>query len=162
LLQSIHTGKTKITSKSKGLFVGVSLEGSAIYERKDANTKFYGRKIKAKELLKGYIKAPEEAKVLYDALDKRLNDSSFLANSTKNSSIFLPANNSVNSLNNGSSPPPLPKKPINKVIAKYDFTAQEEGDLSFRKGDIIKIINKTDNDTDWWQGELNGEVGQVV
>jgi len=29
-------------SKTKGLFAGVSLEGSVIVERKDANTKFYG------------------------------------------------------------------------------------------------------------------------
>jgi lipid-binding SYLF domain-containing protein len=29
-------------SKTKGLFAGVSLEGSAIIERKDANAKFYG------------------------------------------------------------------------------------------------------------------------
>ncbi|KAJ1924375.1 DUF500 super, partial [Linderina pennispora] len=30
-------------SKSKGLFAGVSLEGSVILERKDANAKLYGR-----------------------------------------------------------------------------------------------------------------------
>lgn len=29
-------------SKTQGLFAGVSLEGSVIVERKDANTKFYG------------------------------------------------------------------------------------------------------------------------
>lgn len=29
-------------SKTKGLFAGISLEGSVIVERKDANAKFYG------------------------------------------------------------------------------------------------------------------------
>jgi lipid-binding SYLF domain-containing protein len=32
-------------SKTKGLFAGVSLEGSAIIERKDANAKFYGSQV---------------------------------------------------------------------------------------------------------------------
>src|SRR3954453_10827665 len=35
-------------SKTKGLFAGVSLEGSVIIERKDANAKMYGRQISAK------------------------------------------------------------------------------------------------------------------
>jgi lipid-binding SYLF domain-containing protein len=34
-------------SISKGLFAGVSLEGSVILERKDANEKFYGEKVSA-------------------------------------------------------------------------------------------------------------------
>lgn len=32
-------------SKTKGLFAGVSLEGSVIIERKDANSKFYGSQV---------------------------------------------------------------------------------------------------------------------
>ena len=40
-------------SKCKGLFLGVSLEGTVIVERKDANKKFYGKPISAKEILEG-------------------------------------------------------------------------------------------------------------
>ncbi|PVU90645.1 hypothetical protein BB559_000986 [Furculomyces boomerangus] len=56
-------------SKSKGLFAGVSLEGSVILERKDANEKFYGRRVSARELLSGSVEPPPEASVLYRALE---------------------------------------------------------------------------------------------
>jgi lipid-binding SYLF domain-containing protein len=45
-------------SKTKGLFAGISIEGSAIIERKDANTEFYGEKVSAKEILGGKIPPP--------------------------------------------------------------------------------------------------------
>ncbi|KAL7621213.1 hypothetical protein AAE478_008530 [Parahypoxylon ruwenzoriense] len=61
-------------------------------------------------------------------------------------------------------PPPPPKKSglgrtEEFVIAQYDFTGQGAGDLSFREGDRIKIVKKTDTDQDWWVGELNGVRG---
>lgn len=37
-------------SKTKGLFGGVSVEGSVIVERSDANGKAYGTKVTAKQL----------------------------------------------------------------------------------------------------------------
>jgi hypothetical protein len=58
-------------SKTKGIFAGVSLEGSVIIERKDANSKFYNRKIGAKEILSGTIPRPAAATELYRALDFR-------------------------------------------------------------------------------------------
>ncbi|KAJ2701258.1 hypothetical protein H4218_001551 [Coemansia sp. IMI 209128] len=58
-------------SKSKGLFAGVSLEGSLIAERKDANAKLYGRPVRAQELLSGTVNPPPQADVLYRALDLR-------------------------------------------------------------------------------------------
>ncbi|KAJ2891970.1 hypothetical protein GGI21_005723, partial [Coemansia aciculifera] len=56
-------------SKSKGLFAGVSLEGSVIAERKDANSTFYGRPVRAQEILSGVVSPPPQADVLYRALD---------------------------------------------------------------------------------------------
>ncbi|KAG8166480.1 hypothetical protein KVR01_002169 [Diaporthe batatas] len=61
-------------------------------------------------------------------------------------------------------PPPPPKrigssKPEEYVIAQYDFTGQGAGDLSFREGDRIKIVKKTQTDQDWWTGELAGVKG---
>ncbi|CAG8550351.1 1553_t:CDS:10 [Paraglomus brasilianum] len=58
-------------SKTRGLFAGVSIEGSVIIERKDANAKFYHRKVSAKELLSGQIAPPAQADILYRALTAR-------------------------------------------------------------------------------------------
>ncbi|KAK4159081.1 hypothetical protein QBC43DRAFT_273166 [Cladorrhinum sp. PSN259] len=58
-------------SKTKGLFAGVSLEGSAIIERKDANAKMYGRQVSAKELLSGAERPPPQAAPLLSVLNSR-------------------------------------------------------------------------------------------
>ncbi|KAJ3364856.1 SH3 domain-containing YSC84-like protein 1 [Kappamyces sp. JEL0680] len=57
-------------SNSQGLFAGMSLEGSVILERKDANEQFYKEKVTAKELLSGFVPKPSGAEVLYTALNK--------------------------------------------------------------------------------------------
>uniref|UniRef100_A0A2C9K6X8 Ysc84 actin-binding domain-containing protein n=1 Tax=Biomphalaria glabrata TaxID=6526 RepID=A0A2C9K6X8_BIOGL len=57
-------------SKTKGLFAGISVEGSALIERKDANKKFYGREIRAHQILNGEVGAPEECQALYDVLQE--------------------------------------------------------------------------------------------
>lgn len=60
------------------------------------------------------------------------------------------------------SAPPTPA-PANHnrqyVIALYDYTAQADGDLSFRKDDKIEIIERTADQNDWWTGRLNGMTG---
>ena len=58
-------------SKTKGLFAGVSLEGSAIVERKDANAKLYGRPVSARELLSGAERPPPAAAPLLAILNSR-------------------------------------------------------------------------------------------
>ncbi|CAG8453842.1 4103_t:CDS:10 [Ambispora gerdemannii] len=58
-------------SKTKGLFAGVSIEGSVVIERKDANAKFYHRKVSAKELLSGSVAPPAQADTLYRALNAK-------------------------------------------------------------------------------------------
>ncbi|KAI9089480.1 hypothetical protein DFS34DRAFT_639362 [Phlyctochytrium arcticum] len=57
-------------SKTRGLFAGVSIEGSVIVERKDTNATFYHRKIGAKELLSGTVPPPPAAEELYRALNR--------------------------------------------------------------------------------------------
>ncbi|XP_030054656.1 intersectin-2 isoform X3 [Microcaecilia unicolor] len=47
--------------------------------------------------------------------------------------------------------------PVCQVIAMYDYTANNEDELSFTKGQLISVINK--EDADWWQGEINGVTG---
>jgi lipid-binding SYLF domain-containing protein len=44
-IKTSNVGLTCPASKTKGLFAGVSLEGSVIIERKDANSKFYGGQV---------------------------------------------------------------------------------------------------------------------
>ncbi|KAF6766426.1 hypothetical protein DFP72DRAFT_866466 [Ephemerocybe angulata] len=62
-------------------------------------------------------------------------------------------------------PPPLKPKPkppvpqVQYVTAVYDFDAQAEGDLSFRAGDRIEIVKKTQSQEDWWTGRVNGLEG---
>lgn len=60
-------------------------------------------------------------------------------------------------------PPPPPPKRIGSTalfaVALYPFDGQGAGDLSFREGDRIKVIKKTDSTDDWWEGELHGKKG---
>jgi len=56
-------------SKSKGLFAGVSLEGTALIERKDANRDFYGSTVPAKDILGGRVPPPEVASRLYEIIE---------------------------------------------------------------------------------------------
>lgn len=47
-----------------------------------------------------------------------------------------------------------------QVVALVDHKAEQEGDLSFAKGDTFKILKKQEND--WWIGKLdNGDTGFV-
>lgn len=64
-------------------------------------------------------------------------------------------------------PPPKPKPSrfsatpaAEMVTALYDYAAQAEGDLSFRTGDVIEIVQRTQNENEWWTGKLHGKQGQ--
>ncbi|KAL1892676.1 hypothetical protein Cpir12675_004444 [Ceratocystis pirilliformis] len=59
-------------SKTKGLFAGVSLEGSAIIERSDANEKLYGQRLTAMQLLSGAVAPPPQAAPLMNMLSSRI------------------------------------------------------------------------------------------
>ena len=39
----------------------------------------------------------------------------------------------------------------------YGYTANQDDELTINPGDVVNIIEKYDED--WWQGELNGQVG---
>lgn len=59
-------------SRSKGLFAGVSLEGSTLREDNGANKDLYGKEISAKEIiLEGKVDSPPEAKELDKLLQKQ-------------------------------------------------------------------------------------------
>ncbi|OAD79732.1 hypothetical protein PHYBLDRAFT_89552, partial [Phycomyces blakesleeanus NRRL 1555(-)] len=224
-------------SKTKGLFAGVSIEGSVVVTRGDANEKFYGKRVTAKELLGGKVPPPPEADILYRALNARFhslgntgamyNRSENQSNTFRSSSISAPGHlrqppsgqsnigrygapppppstqnygasnppapssynpthtstppgnysapppsySQHNQLPGGLSasttakrapppPPPMSRKP-REVTAKamYDFTGEQQGDLSFKTGDIITIVEKSDSQDDWWTGRIGTRQG---
>jgi amphiphysin len=68
----------------------------------------------------------------------------------------------------GAAPPPPKPKPsrlsgapaTEKATALYDYEAQAEGDLSFVTGDVIEIVQRTQNENEWWTGKCRGRTGQ--
>jgi len=59
-------------SRARGLFAGVSLEGSTLRSDGDANEKLYGRKIDAREIVEGgNVPVPSDAMPLLDLLNAR-------------------------------------------------------------------------------------------
>jgi SH3 domain-containing YSC84-like protein 1 len=212
-------------SKTKGLFAGVSLEGSAIVERKDANAKLYGRQISARELLTGAERPPPQAAPLLNILNSRIfsgvgstttddrmyndipvydesRDDVVWGNRTGSAygegqsrhadgqahdefgrpkrastwqddvydapTSFGPGSRSNTFSNNAASPtspkggpgrPAAPKPNFaskqalmkkNEAVALFTFEADQPGDLSFKKGDVITVLKKTESDNDWW------------
>ncbi|KAI9139724.1 hypothetical protein BKA69DRAFT_1126287 [Paraphysoderma sedebokerense] len=196
-------------SKSKGLFAGISLEGTVILERKEANHKFYRKTVTAKQLLRGEVPQPSEARELYNSLNIRaggtvhnvetepelsssnqsVNNPSYKvpitypmpqpsysggssvasSQSTAQPPPYVPSPISQSgglarsvSGSNGTAkrpPPPLPPKKLTTAVALYDFAGQQDGDLSFSKGDLITVTKKGDGSDEWWMGRLHGKEG---
>lgn len=248
-------------SKTKGLFAGVSLEGSAIVERREANRKFYGDMCKARYILSGRVAPPPACEPLMRVLDSRafsrtspddyddddyysdipstftsdeesIDDrrgarrSSYRSNrrnydydddddfSDESADAYYrrngaqrrqpPQSTSSNRRRGGSSTSweddmydrdtgrgsyrqssgytsprsngnsagyiPSESKPDfgrkatsssvkNKAVALYSFAGEQDGDLPFKKGDVITIIQKSDSTDDWWTGRVGNQEG---
>ncbi|RUP49275.1 hypothetical protein BC936DRAFT_142911 [Jimgerdemannia flammicorona] len=181
--------------KTKGLFAGVSIEGSVIVERNDANAKFYGQEVTAKDLLNGSVPQPPQADMLYRALNAKLGRLGSTANmytpgedqpdgqgggkpfpppsypasqraSYQQPPVQIPVEAEPlkrNIVHGRPVPPPPPMKPRKDptATALYDFTGEQDGDLTFRKGDIIVVTKKSESTNDWWTGRANGREGSV-
>ncbi|XP_051911401.1 SH3 domain-containing YSC84-like protein 1 [Hippocampus zosterae] len=185
--------------KSRGLFAGLSLEGSYLIERKETNRKFYSRDLRASGILNGDVDPPKECDFLYDMLNSYAEGSgtdSSSKNVTAKSSrppARPPAPAPSRGGNTSQQPDDLgaagrrslypnisvyksdpsnqipPRKPPNLggggasetlvVTAVHAFAGQQPGDLSFKPGDRITIITKTENQYDWWEGQLDGRKG---
>lgn len=250
-------------SKTKGLFAGVSLEGSGMIERRDANEKLYGRRWTARELLSGQVPPPPAAEPLmrvlnsrvfagvagsYGANDQMYNDipvyddahddvvwngrrgsamgEGVRSNRTGSQGAFdddyeyrdrpqrastwaddvydrqpssagginrsfstrANPNETYDRFDNrtrsnsafgdnysysdkipapGRPTAPKPQFNLNKrqsagpgqAIAKFTFEPDQPGDLGFKKGEIITILKKTENETDWWTGRIGDREG---
>ncbi|KAF2271545.1 DUF500-domain-containing protein [Westerdykella ornata] len=246
-------------SKTKGLFAGVSLEGSGIIERRDANEKLYGRRWTARELLSGAVPVPPAAEPLMRVLNSRVfagvagaggapdamyndipvyddrhedvvwqgrtgsaygegvrtnrtggtgigNDDDYVYRdrpqraSTWQDDVYdrQPSSAGINRSFSTRTPndtfdgfqsrtrastfddnysytdKPKPSRPTapkpvfgakkaslgpDQAIAKFTFEPDQPGDLGFKKGEVITIIKRTDNDTDWWTGRIGDREG---
>ncbi|CAE8687643.1 unnamed protein product, partial [Polarella glacialis] len=49
-------------------------------------------------------------------------------------------------------------QPGQRVMAVYDYSAQDGDELSFKEGDVITVLSE-DIDPGWYLGELNGRQG---
>ena len=221
-------------SKTKGLSAGVSIEGSGIFERRDANEKMYNSRITARQLLEGGVRPPQEAEPLMRVLNSRVFAG---VSSSRNDDVYndIPvysesggydpsygrggrsryeedpdeyrdhpsrsstwagesprsptsrANPYETFDNIGSSRPgerrttfgsesgkparPTAPKPqfkprpsaselgMDQAVALYTFDAAQPGDLGFKKGEVIKIVKRTESKTDWWTGRIGDREG---
>ncbi|XP_072339046.1 growth factor receptor-bound protein 2 [Scyliorhinus torazame] len=50
----------------------------------------------------------------------------------------------------------VPQQPT-YVQALFDFDPQEEGELGFRRGDFIQVLDNSD--PNWWKGSCHGQSG---
>lgn len=67
--------------------------------------------------------------------------------------------NSAKSMGYRKSPAPPTSQTRLKARALFDFTPVEIGDLSFRTGDIIEVVERTTSQNDWWTGTCRGQKG---
>ncbi|NXA39028.1 SH3Y1 protein, partial [Eudromia elegans] len=151
--------------KSRGLFAGVSLEGTCLIERKETNRKFYGQDIRASSILFGDVPFPPQAEDLYETLasftEVYENEGQRGKAVREQRRVCLFPNIGffffliflliIISGNSWSSPV--------EVTALYSFEGQQPGDLSFKAGDKITVTTKTNSQFDWWEGTIGGQTG---
>jgi len=68
--RAAHAGVTPTAaiytySRNKGLYAGASLEGAVIATQKTANARYYGRPVRATDILSGRVAVPPNARVLH-------------------------------------------------------------------------------------------------
>ncbi|KAI4792016.1 hypothetical protein KUCAC02_033664 [Chaenocephalus aceratus] len=151
--------------RSRGLFAGISLEGSGLIERKDTNRKFYGREIRASAILNGDVEPPPECYDLYHILDEYTDayTADWTSKNMRPKSSGPPSRPSVPPQQKPSSgyqqPATTDKDALYPSIsetsagggasgelvvkATHPFTGQQPGDLSFVPGDSITVVTKT-------------------
>lgn len=81
-----------------------------------------------------------------------------------NSAAGAPATSSAPTGAAQDQPQPAPSHPtgttaatVSRVRALYDFVPSEPGELEFKKGDVIAVLESVFKD--WWRGSLKGNTG---
>ena len=112
-------------SRARGLFAGVSLEGSTLRPDNRANRKLYGKDVSAKAIvLQGEVSPPSSALELLSVLNSK-----------------SPTNRSAG----GAPPPPPPSHPPLSAYAQGEKT-KAKGLITARTGDTI-VLKTTDGST---------------
>ncbi|CAL8390806.1 unnamed protein product [Boreogadus saida] len=174
---------------SRGLFVGISLEGSCLIERKETNQKFYSQVIRASAILNGDVEPPAACQDLYRVLDQYteaytdawtskhlgpkagparprapIRPPSYCAPPPEcvAAKPTLYPSLSVSKPPNAAGGAPGPEGPSGPLVvtAIHPFTGQQPGDLSIAPGDRITVVTRTESEYDWWEGRLaDGRTG---
>ncbi|XP_053316995.1 SH3 domain-containing YSC84-like protein 1 [Spea bombifrons] len=155
--------------KSRGLFAGISLEGSCLIERKETNRKFYCQEdIRAYDILFGDVFPPTQADELYEILGSFTEQYENEGQKINMRKVAREQRKGVQNSSKQIRPRPHPAAYRNEgnsrseyliAIAVYPFEGQQPGDLSFQVGDKITVLTKTDSKDDWWEGKLRRNVG---
>jgi len=53
--------------------------------------------------------------------------------------------------------PSAPSTDSQTYVAAYDFQPQEDGEIELKRGDRIRMLDKSD--VNWWKGEVRGNIG---
>ncbi|NWV70183.1 SH3Y1 protein, partial [Malurus elegans] len=167
--------------KSRGLFAGVSLEGTCLIERKETNRKFYGQDIRASAILLGDVPFPAQADDLYQTLasftevyeneEQKNNPGKSVREQRRvcaplfhiGSSLVFYAHldyfDVFTTLFCHLKVFYLRTYDPVEVTALYSFEGQQPGDLTFKAGDKITVTTKTNSQFDWWEGKIGGQTG---
>ncbi|NWX30899.1 SH3Y1 protein, partial [Notiomystis cincta] len=171
--------------KSRGLFAGVSLEGTCLIERKETNRKFYGQDIRASAILLGDVPFPDQADDLYQTLasftevyeneEQKHNPGKSVREQRWVCALAFPVPELFSSVNADFHVDLYAhidyfnvfvtlfyynswSDPV-EVTALYSFEGQQPGDLTFKAGDKITVTTKTNSQFDWWEGRIGGKTG---
>ncbi|KAI1310602.1 hypothetical protein F5Y03DRAFT_344940 [Xylaria venustula] len=111
----------------------------------------------------------KEEDELQMALKLSLQDEERKKKATESASSSVPGPSSGAAASQGAAATPVASEPIlphptgttaatvSRVRALYDFVPSEPGELEFRKGDVIAVLESVYKD--WWRGSLKGQTG---
>ncbi|XP_030265106.1 SH3 domain-containing YSC84-like protein 1 isoform X4 [Sparus aurata] len=137
-------------ARSRGLFAGISLEGSYLIERKDTNRKFYSQDIRASAILNGDVEPPSECSDLYHILEAYTEayEADWCSKNMRSRSAAAPSR------------PPAP--PQQRAAASYQPPNTGAGASKGSKNVLYPSISIYKSDTSGGAAPVGGASGQLV
>ncbi|KAJ9250631.1 hypothetical protein DTO207G8_6008 [Paecilomyces variotii] len=107
------------------------------------------------------IDRQKEEEELQMALALSVKDKTAAGPSTQSQAAAPSSSSPAAQTTQSAAPQPVPSgttaATVSRVRALYDFQPSEPGELQFRKGDIIAVIESVYKD--WWKGSIRGQTG---